>query len=768
MPLSPQVLQRGLLGLFLLVANGCDDPEQGQPDAGIASGILAMPGEILPAASEAEREAFRRGEAVALRRFSHSEGLGPKFNVVFCAACHEKPVFGGAAGRYRDFFLHGVAQEGFDPSGDRSGILAAYSTDSASPRPMPADEANVFALRNPIPFFGAGLISEIPDEEILRRADPDDEDGDGISGRPNFDQGFVGRFGLKAQAQSVEAFVRGPLFNHVGITSNPLGRERRAALPMQRMRIGRFGLERFAQAAAPNEDLVDDDDVADPELSDDELFDLVSWTLLLAGPLPDEPTELSQAGELLFAEIGCTDCHTPSLAGPRGRVPLYSDLLLHDMGPELADGVEMGLASGSEFRTAPLWGIDAVGPYLHDGRADTLEEAINYHAGEAEHSRERFVALSPEEQGAVLAFLDALGHDEAYTEGLIPTAEPIADVGALGGPSRELDADEERLFLQGRSVFDRDRFLVEGVGPLFNGDSCRACHFDPVVGGGGPLGVNVMRAGIQDGDTIVPRPEGSVLFKLASPGMQRDHGTVGNIFESRQTPTALGVGALSRVTDDAIIENADPDDLNGDGVAGIAHILPDGRVGRLGWKAQVPSVAEFARDALSTEVGLTLPPQDGLSFGVQEDGDDIPDPEISLEEVEALDFYLALLSPPAPKGGNASGRALFDEIGCAVCHIPRLAGLDGNVDAYTDLLLHDVGTAAPDGGIPDGMASRAHFRTPPLWGISDTAPYLHNGSAESIEDAILAHGAEALVARDEYQALSNQERVDLLDFLQQL
>ena len=186
-----------LLTAVAALGVGCDDSPEPEV-VPIADGIFATPGEILPSATEEQRATFERGESVVQTRFGPDDGLGPLFNVTFCGACHEKPVFGGSAGRYRDFYIYGStrADGSFIEGGSRGGILAAYGT--LETRPMPEADADTFGLRNPIPFFGVGLLAEIPDAEILSREDPDDADGDGISGRANFDRGFVGRIGRKS------------------------------------------------------------------------------------------------------------------------------------------------------------------------------------------------------------------------------------------------------------------------------------------------------------------------------------------------------------------------------------------------------------------------------------------------------------------------------------------------------------------------------------------------------------------------------------------
>ncbi|MEX1361862.1 MAG: di-heme oxidoredictase family protein, partial [Nannocystaceae bacterium] len=557
-----------------LAACPSDDPA---PEPEVADVFAERLGEPVPYATAEQRETFERGHAVALQRFSPEEGLGPTMNVSFCGSCHERPVIGGSAPRYRDFYLNGtsLADGTFIPGG-KGGVLTSYGLSGADTRPALSADANVLTHRNPIPFFGVGPIAEIDEASILANEDPDDADGDGISGRANYDRGFVGRFGRKAQTVSIEGFIRGPLNNHLGITSDPLTEEQKARLPIDSSSASVD--DGFRQAAAPDEPLVDDDDVPDPELTPDELFDLVSFSMLLAPPLPDaEPSEAALRGAELFEQIDCSGCHVRGLVGPRGLVPLYSDLLLHDMGPELDDGIVQQLASGSEFRTAPLWGIVAAAPYLHDGRADTLDQAIVWHGGEAHASREAYQALSDDERGDVIAFLESLGGREQVTPGLMPPDEPIPEPGVPGAPLPLADEAQTARWLAGRALFENDFAIDRGLGPIFNGDSCRACHFDPMddehrtIGGSGPIDVNVMRHGTLDGDGNFSAPAyGTVLHKLSVFDVPRREQTAEhNMFESRQTPTLLGVGLLASVAADDIIALADPDDLDGDGIRGI-------------------------------------------------------------------------------------------------------------------------------------------------------------------------------------------------------
>ncbi len=778
-----------LLGLSLTAA-GCGDPEAppAPPVDGhgpIGAGISAPLGEPLPGATAEQLETFEQGKRVAMRRFDRRDGLGPAFNVTFCGSCHERPTLGGSAGLYRNFFIGAtVDDEGaFFPAesqGPAGGVLRLYSyAEGLSARPAVAPEVNVVAQRNPIPFFGVGLLASLPESEILSRADPDDLDGDGISGRPNFDRGFVGRFGRKSQTVSIEKFIRGPLFNHLGVTTEPLTDAQRAALPVDSSLQGALTqalrLHEAGQAAAPDGPLTDDDGVDDPEMSTDDLFKLVSFSMLLAAPEVEPLNDQRRRGLEVFDALGCGKCHTPRLKGPAGPLPVYSDLLIHDMGAGLADGLRAGEATGREFRTQPLWGISAVGPYLHDGRASTIEAAILWHGGEGQASRDAFEALDGEARGDLIEFLFSLGGREQRSEGLLPPGAAVPGVGEYGGPARDLSAAELDRFVKGRALFDRDIGIEEGLGgPRFNGDSCRACHFDPVLGGSGPRDVNVMRHGIiNDGGQFVPPSVGTILHRLTilgeSPNRPQGDAVV---FEHRQTPHLFGLGLIEGIPEAAIVAGADPDDLDGDGISGRVSRTDGGRLGRFGWKAQVPTVAEFVRDALTAELGLTLPIQRNLTFGRVHDNDGVSDPELPVVDAALLaDFLTALAGPPRQTPEDPAmaeaGALIFEEVQCAACHRPSFEGATGPVPLYSDLLLHEV-LPREALGIEDTSADMWEFRTAPLWGLSKTAPYMHSGEADTIDEAIRLHAGEASESLRAYEALDAEAREALIHFLETL
>jgi len=575
--------------------------------------------------------------------------------------------------------------------------------------------------------------------------------------------------------------------NHLGVTTDPLTDDQRKRLPVdssapptrttaEAVELARL-IAPFAQAAAPDGPTTDHDAAPDPELAGEDLFALVSFAMLLAPPVPEPLTPLTRRGAAVFDTLGCDGCHTPRVRSPYGPLPLYSDLLLHAMGPELADGLVMKEAQGDEFRTQPLWGVGVGGPYLHDGRAATLAEAIMLHGGEAAPHAARFRAAPEADRLALVAFLEGLGGRDQASPGLIAPDAPPPLAGELGGPRLGLAEHERERFDEGRAIFDRELGRARGVGaPRFNGDSCRACHFEPVVGGAGPRDVSVIRHGIITADgRFVPPAVGTILHRQTNlPGNANRPQPEANVFELRQTPHLFGAGLVDRIPDEAILAHADPDDTRTpDGISGRPSWTDGGRLGRFGWKAQVPSLDEFTRDAVSAELGMTLPFVAGLTFGRIEDNDGVPDPELTLDEAALLTDFMRLLAPPprrpaADPEAAAAGEPLFTSTGCAACHVPSLPGEGGApVPLYSDLLLHAI---LPPGarGIEDASAHMNELRTPPLWGLSQTPPYLHDGAADSIDEAIRAHDGEGRPARDRFVALPAADQARLLVFLETL
>jgi CxxC motif-containing protein (DUF1111 family) len=266
------------------------------------------------------------------------------------------------------------------------------------------------------PMIGLGLLEAIPEEQILAHADPDDRDGDGISGRPNQvwsaerQQPMLGRFGWKAGNPTLLQQASEALAGDIGV-SNPL-----VPTPW-----GECTEAQVACRQAPDGSSAQYDNLEAPgEVMDKILF----YSRHLAVPARRDLYEAQTLrGKQLFYEAGCIACHVPKFvtardaAEPALRYQLiwpYTDLLLHDMGEGLADHRPEGLADGREWRTAPLWGIgltEAVNghsQFLHDGRARNLAEAILWHGGEAQAARDRFAAMTQEERAALIAFVSSL------------------------------------------------------------------------------------------------------------------------------------------------------------------------------------------------------------------------------------------------------------------------------------------------------------------------------------------------------------------------
>ncbi|MGB5374215.1 MAG: di-heme oxidoredictase family protein, partial [Polyangiales bacterium] len=203
-----------------------------------------------------------------------------------------------------------------------------------------------------------------------------------------------------------------------------------------------------------------------------------------------------------------------------------------------------------------------------------------------------------------------------------------------------------------------------------------------------------------------------------------------------------------------------------------AHVLEDGRLGRFGWKANVPSIREFVRDALSAELGLTVPDESGQSFGTPADDDEAIDPEVDVRSIDAIASFIEHLAPPPRTRTDVAledrGEAIFGMVGCEACHVPTLRTADGvDVRAYTDLLLHDIAEHNAL-GIEEGDAGLHEFRTSPLWGLARSAPYLHDGRASTIDGAVTEHAGEAAASRTEAANLSTGDKEALFAFLRSL
>ena len=412
-----------------------------------------------PKLTNEERRLFERGDSLFTRNWVTApastdarDGLGPTFNAQSCSSCHLRdgrgappdpageaarlgllarlsvtgadPVTGGPVpdpnygGQLQDRAVLGVEPEGALEI-DYETIEGAYGDGSAyelvaptyrvvNPAFGPLAPDVMIGPRLAPQIVGMGLLEAIPAEDILAAADPDDADGDGISGRANIvwdaraGETALGRFGWKANVATVEQQTAGAFHGDIGITSG-LHPDQNCP-PSQ-----------TACSQAPGG--------GRPELPDTRLGTVTLYTKTLAVPAMRGGDDADvRAGWELFEQIGCTSCHTPThrtgdadiAALARQTIHPYTDLLLHDMGEALADGRPDFAASGREWRTPPLWGLGLIEVVngarflLHDGRARTLEEAILWHGGEGEPAREAFRLLPADDRRKLVAFLEAL------------------------------------------------------------------------------------------------------------------------------------------------------------------------------------------------------------------------------------------------------------------------------------------------------------------------------------------------------------------------
>jgi CxxC motif-containing protein (DUF1111 family) len=359
-----------------------------------------QPGDPLPGLTKAQRALFDEGRQAFNREFEPATGLGPLFNAPSCGECHEDPVAGGVGDEIERHATRLRPDGVCDALADRGGpVIQAHVTPALrdalgiDEEPVPPG-ATATGLRTTPPLFGLGLLDAVPDPEILAYADPDDRDGDGVSGRPNrFTDGRIGRFGRKAFVPTLREFNEGAFLFEQGITTPGAPQE-----------------ETIAGVPLPP----GVDPVADPEIDRHTLEAVDAFVRLLAPPAPARRSLTIRRGERAFRSIGCATCHVPTLrvvlsagAPVRRHVEAWTDLLLHDMGPDLAD-ICLGLATPSEFRTAPLMGLRLRTSFLHDGRAKTIEEAVRLHGGEGTGARSKFDPLNAREKKAILQFLKSL------------------------------------------------------------------------------------------------------------------------------------------------------------------------------------------------------------------------------------------------------------------------------------------------------------------------------------------------------------------------
>jgi CxxC motif-containing protein (DUF1111 family) len=394
---------------------------------------------------------FNRGWVTAPSSTTATDGLGPTFNANSCSSCHFKDGRGAPPQSASEPFLGllvrlsvpGEAPDGgplpepsYGGQFNHRSILGVPGEGTASVTYEEVagafDDGTPYSLRRPTYAFGdlafgpmaegamisprvapvmvgLGLLEAIDEASILALADEADADGDGISGRPNYVFDVlsgtmrIGRFGWKANQPSLMQQNAGAFLGDIGITSPLFPSENCPAVQTECVAATTGGA---------------------PEIDEDKLEDVTYYAHVLAVPArrdPQDPEVLR--GKELFVAAGCESCHTdrfvtgtlesfPELSGQTIRP--FSDLLLHDMGEELADGRPDFDADGREWRTPPLWGIGLVGVvnehtnFLHDGRARDVSEAILWHGGEAEAARDAYVSMSAADRAALLRFVESL------------------------------------------------------------------------------------------------------------------------------------------------------------------------------------------------------------------------------------------------------------------------------------------------------------------------------------------------------------------------
>ena len=405
--------------------------------------------------------------------------------------------------------------------------------------------------------------------------------------------------------------------------------------------------------------------------------------------------------------------------------------------------------------------------------------------------------------------------------------------------------EHEALFFSGNSFFNQPWVQApastksrDGLGPLFNARSCAACHFKdgrgspPLEDGDEFLGI-LLRLSVDgegpNGESIpdpnyggqlqpfsvldVPRegtprvayeviagtfPDGAP-YELLSPTYTISDLAYGPLsadirVSPRVAPAVIGLGLLEAISEERLSELEDPDDADGDGVSGRINWVWDAAnealaVGRFGWKSEQPSVRQQSAGAFLGDMGITT-----SLFSAQNCTDsqseclqaiDGGEPEILDYLVDRVEVYGRLVAVPARRrfddGETLRGKFLFEDIGCASCHVPTHQTGDSDLEEvrdqtiwpYTDLLLHDMGESLTDNR-PSFGAGGSEWRTPPLWGlglydvVNDHNRLLHDGRARGVTEAILWHGGEGQRSNDAFQNLAAQDRSAVIRFVESL
>lgn len=364
----------------------------------------------------------------------------------------------------------------------------------------------------------------------------------------------------------------------------------------------------------------------------------------------------------------------------------------------------------------------------------------------------------------------------------------------FGQPLANLPLSLVALFNAGRQEFGEPENVQDGLGPVFNGRSCGECHNSAALGGGSDR--LVTRIGTTTNGRFDPltRLGGSLLQNRGiGPREGSTHAFRGEnvppaatIVARRRSTSLFGLSLVDATPDTTFIALAAQQAARNDGTAGrvsMADNLAAGMqtVGKFGWKAQVPTLFQFAGDAYLNEMGITNPffPTENCPSGNCNELQFNPRPGLNDggEDTRALTDFMTLLAAP-PRGtitpDVTAGEGVFNRIGCNACHVATLQTGSSAIAAlnrvtyspYSDFLLHDMGALGD--GIEQGAATGREIRTAPLWGLRLVTTFLHDGRTRTIEGAITAHDGQGRAARDRFNALSPTERTRLLAFLRSL
>jgi CxxC motif-containing protein (DUF1111 family) len=357
----------------------------------------------------------------------------------------------------------------------------------------------------------------------------------------------------------------------------------------------------------------------------------------------------------------------------------------------------------------------------------------------------------------------------------------------------------------------------DGLGPVFNARSCAACHFQGGLGGGGTNQHNVLTFDVLPNRND-PQPHSGVVHNFAvNPSLQETGDLIRKQFpiipkgikevggcyvefrdfdplrtDSVNTPALFGAGWIDRIPTKSITTNrirrmlassVKEFQLDFDSIgSGRPRVLPDGRIGKFGWKAQFATLREFVAAACANELGLGNPlMEQARPMGKK----DYPaaKPDLDRKQFTALVAFVDTLPRPVEvRPDNASecdsavrGKQVFNAVGCAVCHTPDMGGVAG---VYSDFLLHVIdeplqtgssyGVQTPEVPLPPESPRSDEWKTPPLWGVADSAPYFHDGGSPTLYDAIVRHKGDAASATKAFQKLSKEDQAAVIAFLRTL